>query len=193
MHKTHNMSGTRLYRIWNDMRVRCKNKSNCNYPYYGGRGISVCDEWQKSFESFMLCAKQFGYDDNLTLDRIDVDGNYEPSNCRWIEFRLQCRNKRSNVFYELDGENKTLAEWEEIYGVPSITIWRRINKYGWDIKAAITSPVGELYTYNGKSMTLPEWSKELDIKYTTLRARIKTYKWPIDKAFEYKVKRGKRV
>ena len=193
MSKTHNMSGTRLYRIWNDMKVRCSHKDNDNYPYYGGRGIAVCDEWESSFETFMQWAESSGYSEGLTLDRINTNGNYEPSNCRWIEFKAQCRNRRNNIFYELNGESKIIAEWSEIYDIPSATIWRRINKYGWDVKTAITAPVGEMYTYKGRSMTLPDWSKELNIKYSTLRARIKTYKWPIDKAFEYKVKRGKQV
>nr|DAV90524.1 MAG TPA: PVL ORF-50-like family [Caudoviricetes sp.] len=186
MHKTHNMSNTRIYRIWNDVKARCYYVGNDNYKYYGKRGITMCEEWKDSFENFYNWAINAGYNDDLTLDRIDTNGGYYPSNCRWITLTEQCRNRRNNVKYKYNGEEKTLKEWEEIYGVPSATSWARINKYGWDVAKAITYNEEELYEYNGKSQILSDWATELGIKYTTLRARIKAYKWPIEKAFNTK-------
>lgn len=93
----HNMCGTRIYDIWRDMRHRCKCPGMRNYKDYGGRGISVCDEWdnEDGFMNFYKWAMQNGYSDSLTIDRIDVDGNYEPENCRWADKSIQSVNKRN--------------------------------------------------------------------------------------------------
>ena len=91
----HGMSGTRIYDIWRDMRHRCSCKGMRNYRHYGGRGITVCEEWNNSFSKFHKWSISNGYTDDLTIDRIDVDGNYEPSNCRWVAGYIQAAN-RSN-------------------------------------------------------------------------------------------------
>ena len=90
----HKMSGTRLYDIWRDMRHRCDCKGMKNYQYYGGRGIRYCDDWN-SFERFYEWAISNGYSEKLTLDRIDNDGNYEPSNCRWVDKSVQAANRNN--------------------------------------------------------------------------------------------------
>ncbi len=94
IHKKHGYCGTRLYRIYYKMKERCYKPSNDNYKYYGGLGITICDEWLNNFQAFADWAMSHGYADNLTIDRINNEGNYEPSNCRWITIQEQQRNKR---------------------------------------------------------------------------------------------------
>lgn len=93
-HRKHGGCGTRLYRIYYKMRERCYRATNDNYKYYGGRGITICKEWLDSFKKFSEWALSHGYSENLTIDRIDVNGNYEPGNCRWITIQEQQKNKR---------------------------------------------------------------------------------------------------
>ncbi len=125
---THGKSGTRLYRTWTDMRNRCNNHKNLHYSRYGGRGIKVCDEWQRSFDSFHAWAIANGYSDDLTIDRIDVNGNYEPANCRWITMSQQQFNKSNKRLLTVNGETKTIAQWAECTGLKYDTIWRRIKR-----------------------------------------------------------------
>ena len=98
--RTHGESKTRLYGIWRDMKNRCYNPNVAKYKYYGGRGITVCDEWRESYEVFRDWALSNGYVDDLQIDRIDVNGNYESNNCRWATLVEQARNKRNNVYFE---------------------------------------------------------------------------------------------
>lgn len=95
--EVHGGSRTRLYVIWADMKGRCRRKTDTSYSHYGGRGISICDEWHDSFSAFRLWAMSSGYSDSLTIDRIDVNGNYEPSNCRWATKAQQSVNKRKKT------------------------------------------------------------------------------------------------
>ena len=92
-HTTHGNKHSRLYRIWCGMKSRCCNPNVPFYKYYGGKGIAVCEEWQNDFQSFFGWSMANGYEDHLTIDRIDNDGNYEPSNCRWVSVAVQNRNK----------------------------------------------------------------------------------------------------
>lgn len=108
--KTHGETKTRLYATWQNMKKRCHKKSHKSYSYYGGRGIKVCDEWYNSFEKFREWSINNGYDDNLTIDRIDVNGNYEPKNCRWSTLLEQGSNRRNNTLILYNGEILTQAE-----------------------------------------------------------------------------------
>ena len=117
LNRTHGMKGTRLYRIWTGAKDRCLNTNSKYWDRYGGRGITFCDEW-KTFENFMEWAKQNGYSKKLTLDRIDNDGNYEPSNCRWATMKQQQNNRSNNLRYTFKGVTHTLSEWSDIIQKP---------------------------------------------------------------------------
>lgn len=128
-HKKHGMCNSRIYRIWCNMKSRCECKSNDAYKLYGQRGISVCEDW-KTFESFEKWAMLNGYSDNLTIDRIDVNGNYCPENCRWATCKQQGNNTRSCRFITYNGDTKTMREWEEHLGLGRGVISFRL-KNGW--------------------------------------------------------------
>lgn len=124
----HNMSNTRLFRIWVGMIQRCKNKNNSVYSYYGGNGITICTEWEKDFEVFYKWAISNGYKENLTLDRKNNNGNYEPSNCRWVTIKEQQRNKTNNINVEINGITKILPEWAEMFNIKYKTIKNRYDE-----------------------------------------------------------------
>lgn len=118
----HHMTDTRLYKMWEKMKGRCYCKTNRDYVRYGGRGIRICDEWKNDFKVFYDWAIINGYDKNApygvcTLDRIDVNGNYEPSNCRWVNQKEQQRNRRNNKLITYNNETHCLFEWAEIFGI----------------------------------------------------------------------------
>jgi hypothetical protein len=117
LHSTHHMTNTRLFYIWQSMKQRCYD-TNCNtHKNYGARGISICDEWLNDFICFYNWSIGNGYSDELSIDRIDVDGNYEPSNCRWATRKEQIRNRRNTKYVTHNEETKALPEWCEIYGI----------------------------------------------------------------------------
>lgn len=138
-HITHGETKSRLYRIWKLMRRRCNNINDVSYPLYGGRGISVCEEWSQ-YEPFKLWALSNGYSEELSIDRIDPNGNYEPSNCRWATAKEQANNKRNNHKLCFNGETHTISEWSEITGLKRTTIIERINA-GWSEKKTLTCTV----------------------------------------------------
>jgi hypothetical protein len=122
------------------MRGRCFTPTNKDYSNYGGRGITVCKEWDE-FSNFRDWALSNGYADNLTLDRIDVNGNYEPSNCRWVTQKEQMRNVRCNVYATYKGETKLLIEWAEETGIGYNTLRSRYLRRGWSIEKSLTTPL----------------------------------------------------
>lgn len=122
---THGETDTRLYNIWLAMKRRCDTPSLKAYPDYGGRGITVCDEWVNSYEAFRDWSIANGYDETLTIDRIDNNGNYEPENCRWVDCVAQANNRRSNVILELNGESHNITEWARILGKNPKTLYSR--------------------------------------------------------------------
>lgn len=127
-YKTHGMTGSKLYYIWYGLKGRCYNTNNKSFKNYGGRGITVCDDWKNSFESFRDWSLANGYKEGLSIDRIDVNGNYEPNNCRWITMSAQCYNKRNSIWITHDGETKCLAEWAKQYGFTTSEIEQRYHK-----------------------------------------------------------------
>lgn len=135
----HNMARTRVYRIWGGMIERCTNPRSKDFKNYGGRGVSICDEW-RNFEGFKEWALSNGYEDTLSIDRIDVNGNYEPSNCRWITIRDQQKNRRNSVIVEYRGETHCLKDWAKITGIPYYTLHGRKQK-GWNVSRMFETPV----------------------------------------------------
>ena len=131
---------TRLYRIWANMKTRCYNAKSESYIYYGGRGVTICPEWLNDFQTFYKWSILNGYADNLTIDRIDVNGNYEPSNCRWVTVAIQSNNRRNNHFVTIDGITKTLSEWCIHYGVNYKTVRDRLRR-GWNYIDALQKPI----------------------------------------------------
>lgn len=123
--KTHGKSNTKLYRVWNSIKQRCYNPTDKFYYCYGGRGINVCDEWRNDFATFYDWAIHNGYRENLTIDRIDVNGNYVPSNCRWVDNKTQQRNRRDRETVLFNGKDMTLVEISEETGISLATLWER--------------------------------------------------------------------
>jgi len=139
--RTHGMTKTRIYKIYQDMIARCTKPNNTSYPRYGAVGVKVCDRWLESFENFYTDTKD-GYADNLTLDRYpNVNGDYEPNNFRWATYQQQSENKKNTIYLVIDGERKTLMEWSRISGNNPRLIRFRINVLKWvDTKKAVFKP-----------------------------------------------------
>jgi hypothetical protein len=139
----HNKSKTRIYDIWVGINQRIKNKNNKRYRQYGGRGIVVCEEWdsenENGFINFYNWSMENGYDEKLTIDRRDVNGNYEPYNCRWSDRETQMNNTTKNNYIEINGEIKTVSQWAKEYNIPTSTLSLRI-KSGWSKDRLLIPP-----------------------------------------------------
>lgn len=141
--KTHGLSKTRIYKTWKSMKHRVLNKKDKRYHDYGGRGILICDEWKNNFLSFYNWAMKNGYKDNLTIDRIDVNGNYEPSNCRWATPLIQANNQRRNHYITYNGKTQSMSDWARELGISYTVLRARINSYFWSIEKSLTTPVSK--------------------------------------------------
>lgn len=128
----HKVGGTRLYDIWQGMKSRCYNRNDPKYYRYGGRGISICDEWKTDFVAFYDWSISNGYTDNFTIDRINNDGNYEPSNCRWTTNKEQCNNRSTNINITIGNATKTLTEWCKIFDVDYKKVHARYARNGFE-------------------------------------------------------------
>ncbi len=169
---THGMSDSREYCIWKHIIQRCYNENCPEYKNYGGRGIVMCDEWKVSFANFFDDMGECP-PDKWSIDRIDVNGNYLKTNCRWADFIEQNNNTRTNKYLEYNGKRLTYAQWAREIGVNEVTIRNRIS-YGWTIEEILSKPKnGQNIEYNGESHTLIEWAKILDINVNNLYYRIK--------------------
>ena len=195
---------SRLNRIYQNMKIRCYEPKSQKFKYYGGRGITVCEEWNnreiiykgqrgrhsKGFLAFQEWALNNGYNDNLSLDRIDYNGNYEPTNCRWVTQKVQCNNTRRNRLINYKGKTQTLAEWCDELKLDYGKTNHRINTFHWSIERAFEvkeNPRFRYITYKGKTQTLKEWCEELGLNPKIVSARINRYKWTIERAFEEKI------
>ena len=139
--KTHGEHKSRLYTAWINMRRRCSYEKSIGYKNYGGRGIRVCEEWDCSFFAFRKWAYENGYKNDLTIDRINNDGNYTPENCRWADMKQQGRNNSHNKTWR----GKCLAELCEMYKMPYGTVKARINRLKWPFEKALTIPVDKRF------------------------------------------------
>jgi hypothetical protein len=134
----HGMTHHPLYKRWSDMRYRCNNPNHPVYRNYGGRGITVCERWDKSFVAYIEDVGEPPFK-GAQIDRTDNNGPYSPENIRWVNQKEQCRNTRKNLLYTVDGVTKTQAEWVEIYDINQSTFRARMRN-GWDVKDALTKP-----------------------------------------------------
>ena len=167
---------TRLGRIYHNMKTRCTNPNYDKYKWYGGKGISICDEWMNSYDVFEEWAMSHGYTDKLTLDRIDANKNYCPENCRWVDRKTQANNRTSNRVITYNGQTKTLQEWAEITGINYNTLSNRF-KAGWSADEALTKPIDTRFlaapiTYNGRTMSGTAWSHLLGLSDNAVRNRL---------------------
>lgn len=131
---------TRLYSIWCGMKSRCYNTKFPKYISYGARKIQICEEWKTNYKAFEQWALNNGYREDLTIDRIDVNGNYEPANCRWITNEEQARNKTNGIMVTYNGETKQLIKWCEELQLSYVAIYTRFIR-GWSVDRMFTEPV----------------------------------------------------
>jgi hypothetical protein len=136
----HGLDGNKLYHVLNAMKNRCTSPKNKGYMNYGGRGITLCEEWMNDPDAFIRWANENGYKDGLTIERVNVNGNYCPENCRWVDRKEQANNTRTNLFIEYNGETRTLSQWAEHIGIKMNTLYQRIVIAGWPIEKAMITP-----------------------------------------------------
>lgn len=179
----------RLYGIWKGIKVRTHNTHHKDYKYCGAKGITICDEWDKSYEAFKEWALNNGYRDDLTIDRIDNSGNYCPENCRWADLYTQANNKSNNHLITYNGKTQNMTQWAREIGVCRELIKDRL-KSGWSVEDALTKRKCELWerkdnrllTYDGKTMTVSQWAKEIGVNRSTLSHRINERGWTVERA-----------
>lgn len=133
---THGGRKERLYHIWINMKSRCYNSNDKEYKNYGGRGVTICNEWKDDFRTFREWSKANGYREDLTIDRIDVNGNYTPDNCRWVTMVVQANNSRRNVFLTHNGKTQTVAQWAREMGVNHRMLHKRLKR-GWSVEKTL--------------------------------------------------------
>lgn len=137
LRKKHGKRDTRLSRIWRGLKNRCYNVNNKDYRHYGKRGIAVCSEWLNDFMTFYNWSINNGYKDDLTIDRIDNSKGYSPDNCRWVDYKIQNRNRSNTKLITYKGETKPLMEWCELLNLKYDTVLHRLNASGWTIERAL--------------------------------------------------------
>ena len=186
------MNDKRLYTIWRDMKRRCSDPEREEYENYGARGIKVCNEWLTNFHAFYNWAINSGYNDTLTIERIDVNGNYEPTNCKWATREEQANNKRDNHFLTYNGKTQTVSQWSRELNISISTILRRIE-HGMSDEEVLTTTKGcgvkRGKTYQGQTKTLRQWAEYTGIPYRVLCRRVWEMHWDLEKALTTPVKK----
>lgn len=179
-----------LYGRWNSIKQRCYNRDNPKYPHYGGKGVTFHDEW-KNFYQFKQWALSNGYKKELTIDRIDSNGNYEPSNCRWVSQKVQQNNRTNNRLINLNGKEYTLSELSEKTGINRATISQRLDK-GMSIEETLETKINyDSYSIeiDGVVNNLKSWCSIKNISYKSVHARI-IRGWDIKKALNTPIRKG---
>ena len=164
-----------LWYRWHGIKKRCLNPTDARYHQYGGRGIKVCDEWLASFDNFAEWALSHGYSEGLTIERIDVNGDYCPENCKWITLQEQSFNKRDTIWVDYRGEHIQLKILCERLGVCYDTVHNRIRKMGWSVEKAVSTP-------SLQTDSLMSKCEERGLKYSTVRDRIVKLGWSEEEA-----------
>lgn len=204
------------YKSYSGMINRCENSNAANYNLYGGRGIRVCDEWH-DIEVFEQWVKNSNYEPGLSIDRIDVNGNYDPSNCQWSNPKQQANNRRNTIYITIDGITKTISEWADFSGINRSTLNNRYNagirgvmllhkvedttfKKGYnryedkghyeDMRIIHGNNNVEIWEFNGEEHSIAEWGKIKGINEDTLRSR-RFRGWSIEKALTTPIKTNK--
>jgi len=177
---------TAEYRCWASMNKRCSNQNSKEWHNYGGRGISVCDEWIEDFDAFLAHIGPRP-SSRHSIDRFpNNNGNYEPGNVRWATQKEQSRNTRVNRLITIDGMTKCLVELCEIYGITENAVSNRL-KSGWSIEDAFKNPIQKrktnrkMISFNGKTQSVADWAREVGLAFGTLAVRLQKG-WPIEKA-----------
>lgn len=181
------MDNKRLRNIYKMMVYRCTNSKYDKYKYYGAKGIKVYKLWLKSYESFERWALASGYQDNLTLDRIENFRGYYPWNCRWVDMKDQANNRSSNRLITHDGKTQSTKQWADEYGISYGTFRNRLAKNP-DVEKALKEPIKDTrkpvyITYNGVTKRMFEWTNQIGINPTTFRNRL-LRGWSVEKAIK---------
>lgn len=177
----HGLSNTRIHRIWRSIQDRCYNQNNQDYRHYGGRGITVCDEWKDDFLLFYNWALENGYNENLTIDRVDVNSGYSPENCRWVSMETQANNKRNNKVFTLNGKTLTVSQWSKETGVKYGDIQNRLN-YGYSFEEAISPNFKrKFHCKTEENKRIKDLCDEKGVSYKTVYRRLKEG-WTLERA-----------
>lgn len=169
-------SETNLYHVWSSIKARCRNENHKSYERYGGRGITLHPDWLKDFELFKSWSLENGYEEGLSIDRIENDDGYHPENCRWTDQTTQNRNKSNVIWIEHEGEMKRLVDWAEELDIKPSVLHDR-HRAGWETKDILDpnirkSRVGEKIYYNGESHTISEWAEITGISQKAISDRL---------------------
>jgi hypothetical protein len=189
-----------IYRSWEAMKRRCNRESDKSFKNYGGRGITYCSGWE-SFDGFLLDMGTSWFE-GVQIERINVNGNYEPGNCKWASRIEQANNKRGTELVKFLGQTKTLRRHCEDAGVPYKMVWKRINLHGMTVEDAISKPISKtreetaqriksaarVIEYNGQKYSLPELESIAGIKKGTIHHRMKYLGWDVKRAVETPLK-----
>lgn len=178
-----NVRQTPLYRMWINMTNRCLRPSVPKYKNYGGRGITVCEEWRTA-KGFIQWAESNGYKPGLTIERKDVNGDYCPDNCTFIPMREQFRNKTDSHYVTLRGRLVTVTEAAHEIGLAPDVLFDRINRYGWSEERALSTPLTSYrkYQFRGREYTMKELASSSGINRGTLSFRINVLHMSVEDA-----------